>query len=103
MQAAFFVLCFEVRDDGPTYDLLDVWKMGLTGKGIVVAVVDEGLEKNHQELKQNYVSIKTFFSTVHLASWFNNYIIISYQSESMGLIYNFMANYGPYMSKIWDG
>lgn len=48
---------FQMRDDGPTYNVLDVWKMGYTGKGIVVAVVDEGLEKNHRELKQNYVSI----------------------------------------------
>ena len=34
--------------------------MGFTGKGIVVAVVDEGLEKNHQELQQNFVSIGVF-------------------------------------------
>lgn len=51
---------YMVRDDGPTYDVLDVWKMGLTGKGIVVAVVDEGLEKNHQELKQNYDQTASF-------------------------------------------
>jgi len=50
-----------MRDDGPTYNVLDVWRMGYTGKGVVVAVVDEGLEKNHQELKQNYVSIKLCF------------------------------------------
>lgn len=34
--------------------------MGFTGKGIVVAVVDEGLEKNHPELKQNFVSWVSF-------------------------------------------
>jgi len=45
---------YMMRDDGPTYNVLDVWRMGYTGKGVVVAVVDEGLEKNHQELKQNY-------------------------------------------------
>lgn len=64
-----------MRDDGPTYNVLDVWKMGLTGKGIVVAVVDQGLEKNHRELKQNYVSVRTFFSTIHLMSCFNNFDI----------------------------
>ena len=47
-----------MRDDGPTYNVLDVWRMGYTGKGVVVSVVDEGLDKNHKELKQNYVSIK---------------------------------------------
>ena len=75
----FFLLLFfsrfEMRDDGPTYNVLDVWKMGLTGKGIVVAVVDQGLEKNHPELKQNYVSVRTFFSTIHLMSCFNNFDI----------------------------
>lgn len=47
---------FQTRKDGPTYNVQDVWKMGFTGKGVVVAVVDEGLEKNHPELKQNFVS-----------------------------------------------
>lgn len=41
--------------------MLDVWKMGFTGKGVVVAVVDEGIEKNHKELQKNFVSIKHFF------------------------------------------
>ena len=49
-----------MRDDGPTYNVLEVWKMGYTGKGVVVAVVDEGLEKDHKEIKQNYVSIKFY-------------------------------------------
>ena len=46
-----------MRKDGPTYNVQGVWNMGFTGKGIVVAVVDEGIEKNHPELKQNFVSV----------------------------------------------
>lgn len=46
-----------MRDNGPTYNVLDVWKMGYTGKGVVVGVVDDGLQKDHPELKDNYVSI----------------------------------------------
>ncbi|XP_073237797.1 furin-1-like [Porites lutea] len=42
------------RTDLPTYNVQQVWNMGFTGKGIVVAVVDEGLEKNHRELQQNF-------------------------------------------------
>ena len=34
--------------------------MGYTGKGVVVAVVDEGLEKDHRELQQNFVSIEPY-------------------------------------------
>ena len=45
-----------MRDDGPMYNVLEVWKMGYTGKGVVVGVVDSGLDKNHTELKKNFVS-----------------------------------------------
>ena len=31
--------------------------MNYTGAGIVVAVVDEGLNTNHPELRENYVSV----------------------------------------------
>ena len=31
--------------------------MNYTGAGIVVAVVDEGLNGNHSELRKNYVSV----------------------------------------------
>ena len=48
------------REDGATYNVLDVWNMGFTGKGVVVAVVDEGLEKSHPELQKNFVSMKPF-------------------------------------------
>lgn len=42
----------------PGYDLnvLDVWKMGITGKGIVIALIDDGVDGNHQDLKGKYVS-----------------------------------------------
>ncbi|CAM1331595.1 PCSK1 (predicted) [Pycnogonum litorale] len=32
------------------------WKMGYTGKGVVVAVVDDGVEWTHDDLKNNYNS-----------------------------------------------
>ncbi|KAM7438593.1 hypothetical protein ABFA07_011908 [Porites harrisoni] len=51
---------YMTRKDGPTYNVQAVWNMGFTGKGIVVAVVDEGLEKNHPELKQNFVQEASF-------------------------------------------
>lgn len=33
------------------------WQMGYTGKGVVVSILDDGIEKNHPDLMQNYVSI----------------------------------------------
>ncbi|KAJ8304125.1 hypothetical protein KUTeg_017708 [Tegillarca granosa] len=32
----------------------DTWTLGYTGKGVVVTVVDDGIEINHADLKQNY-------------------------------------------------
>lgn len=33
------------------------WELGYTGKGVVVSILDDGIEKNHPDLSQNYVSI----------------------------------------------
>ncbi|XP_078620006.1 neuroendocrine convertase 1-like [Branchiostoma floridae x Branchiostoma japonicum] len=40
----------------PKLDLhvLPVWRKGITGKGIVVAVLDDGIEKDHPDLVNNY-------------------------------------------------
>ena len=39
------------------YNVKEVWAINYTGDGIVVAVVDEGLNTNHPELRENYVSV----------------------------------------------
>ena len=36
--------------------MIDVWKRSVTGQGVVVAVVDEGFDPEHPEIKDNYVS-----------------------------------------------
>lgn len=41
-------------DEEDNYNVKEVWKMNYTGKGIVVAVVDEGLNTTHPELRENY-------------------------------------------------
>lgn len=33
-----------------------VWDKKITGKGVVVTILDDGLEKNHPDLIANYVS-----------------------------------------------
>lgn len=40
----------------PELDLrvIPVWDMGITGKGIVVSILDDGLEHNHTDLHANY-------------------------------------------------
>lgn len=32
------------------------WRRGYTGKGVVVSVLDDGIEREHPDLKSNYVS-----------------------------------------------
>ena len=32
----------------------DAWKQGVTGKGVVVTILDDGIEKDHPDLKENY-------------------------------------------------
>ena len=50
------------RDGKPTYNVIDVWKRNITGAGVVIAVVDEGLNPEHPELKANYVSYSTLWT-----------------------------------------
>ena len=32
------------------------WEQGYTGKGVVVTILDDGIEKDHPDLTKNYVS-----------------------------------------------
>ncbi|XP_066023335.1 proprotein convertase subtilisin/kexin type 6-like [Pocillopora verrucosa] len=38
----------------PTQNVISSWKSGYTGRGIVVGVVDDGVDGSHPELKDNY-------------------------------------------------
>ncbi|XP_022786312.1 proprotein convertase subtilisin/kexin type 6-like [Stylophora pistillata] len=38
----------------PTFNVISAWEAGYTGKGIMVAVVDDGVDGSHPELKENY-------------------------------------------------
>lgn len=33
-----------------------VWGQGITGKNVVVAILDDGLDMDHPDLKDNYAS-----------------------------------------------
>lgn len=36
---------------------MGAWKRGYTGKDVVVTILDDGIERNHPDLSQNYVSV----------------------------------------------
>ena len=35
-------------------NVLPAWKLGYTGKNVVVTILDDGIQYNHPDLKQNY-------------------------------------------------
>lgn len=37
-------------------NIAGAWRRGYTGKGVVVSVLDDGIEREHPDLKPNYVS-----------------------------------------------
>jgi len=37
-------------------NVIEAWNEGITGKGIVVTILDDGLEKDHPDIVRNYVS-----------------------------------------------
>ncbi|CEF65591.1 Prohormone convertase 1 [Strongyloides ratti] len=40
------------------YDMqiIEAWEMGYSGKGIVISILDDGIDYNHEDLRQNYES-----------------------------------------------
>lgn len=38
-------------------NVLPVYQMGYTGKGVRVSILDDGVEGSHYDLKDNYASI----------------------------------------------
>lgn len=36
---------------------MGAWKRGYTGKDVVVTILDDGIERTHPDLSQNYVSV----------------------------------------------
>ena len=37
-------------------NVLPAWQQGFSGKGVVVSILDDGIQPNHPDLIDNYVS-----------------------------------------------
>ena len=37
-------------------NVVEAWERGYTGKGVVVTILDDGIERTHTDLMANYVS-----------------------------------------------
>lgn len=43
--------------DGYDMNIGPAWQKGYTGKGVVVSILDDGIQTNHPDLAFNYVSL----------------------------------------------
>lgn len=52
----------------PKLDLnvLPLYRLGVTGRGVRIAVLDDGLEYTHDDLRNNYVSNENLITTKYL-------------------------------------
>lgn len=46
--------------DGLDMNVGPAWQKGYTGKGVVVSILDDGIQRNHPDLDKNYVSLFAF-------------------------------------------
>lgn len=66
LKLSFLILPFQqdtrTSSSLPKLDLhvIPVWKKGITGKGVVITVLDDGLEWNHTDIYPNYVSVSSW-------------------------------------------
>ncbi|KRT85326.1 Peptidase, partial [Oryctes borbonicus] len=49
-------LCFQNggAKDGLDMNVAPAWSKGYTGKGVVVSILDDGIQTNHPDLQENY-------------------------------------------------
>jgi len=45
------------RGSGLDMNVIPAWNNGYTGQGVVVSILDDGIEKDHPDLKRNYVRL----------------------------------------------
>lgn len=50
--------------DGYDMNISPAWQKGYTGKGVVVSILDDGIQTNHPDLALNYVSVNFVWQPV---------------------------------------
>lgn len=51
-------MLFKHRGSGLDMNVIPAWRENVTGKGVVVTILDDGLESDHPDLEANYVSLR---------------------------------------------
>uniref|UniRef100_A0A3B4F9G2 SPC3 n=1 Tax=Pundamilia nyererei TaxID=303518 RepID=A0A3B4F9G2_9CICH len=52
----WYIQCSDSKACQSHMNIAAAWRRGYTGKGVVVSVLDDGIEREHPDLKPNYVS-----------------------------------------------
>ena len=47
---------YNTEFNGKDLNVLPVWQQNITGQGVVVAILDDGVEHTHPDIAPNYVS-----------------------------------------------
>ena len=62
--------------NGVSLHVLECFKRNITGKGIRITVLDDGLEHSHQDIKDSYVSLFSKIYAAHLKACKLNWIYV---------------------------
>lgn len=46
---------YQKRGNGLDMNVMSAWEQGVTGRRVVVTILDDGIEKDHPDLEDNYV------------------------------------------------
>lgn len=57
MYGSYLLFFFQYNSNQHDLNVKEAWKQGVTGQGVVVSILDDGIEKNHPDLERNYVSL----------------------------------------------
>lgn len=49
-----------LNDEKPGHNIKEAWQLGITGKDVVVTILDDGLESTHPDIKPNYNPMASF-------------------------------------------
>jgi furin len=47
-------------------NVIPAWNSGFTGRGVVVTILDDGIDHNHPDIRRNYVRRSFFKQRLHV-------------------------------------
>lgn len=54
------------------------WRKGYTGKGVVITILDDGIQPNHPDLLPNYVNIPNLANNIKRNAYLSKQVVFSW-------------------------